>query len=242
MPGETLFAALMAVHEEVGTLAKDGWNDQAEYSFAKGDTVVRKSRELLAKHGILWIRTGAELTPPTLAPGEIGRMSYVGNVKITGKLWHAAGELPISAEVPIVAMGARPHDKAWAASITFGVGYLLLGVLNQDKANEAEINNRKEPETCSKADADECTKLCYELAAARSSDNKTVHRHEVFAAAWVAVALQPDTEANPGNMTPGEAGLVLAWLRQTTAKLARLKAAAAQPEAPATEPDPPGAP
>jgi hypothetical protein len=233
---ESLFAALMAVHAEVETLPKDGWNDQSSYSFAKGDTVVRQSRGLLAKHGLLWVRTGAYVTGPTLNEGSIGRMSYVGNVVISGKLLHSNGELAVSAEVPIVAMGARPHDKAWAASITFGTGYLLLGLLNQDRADAAEIDNRSEPETCSKQDADECTRLCYELAAARSTDDKTVHRHEVFAAAWTAVALRADPEANPGNMTPGEAGLVLAWLRQTAKKLARLKA---QPE---REPDPPGAP
>ena len=45
----TLAEAIIALHDDVRTLPKDGWNNHSNYSYAKGDTVVREARKLLLR-------------------------------------------------------------------------------------------------------------------------------------------------------------------------------------------------
>jgi len=154
---QPLLEALFKAQSEVKPIAKSGRNDQGNFDYAPADAVIKYSRELLAKHGLGWIKTGQHMLPPKLLAGEIGRRSYVGEAEISGFIYHheSGGLLRIVSEIPVVAMSATPHDKAAAASSTFGAGYMHLGILNADRAGaHSQVSDRGDaPEAMCVGDA-----------------------------------------------------------------------------------------
>jgi len=142
-----LLVAMLAVHGKVKPLAKSARNEQGKFDYAPADAVIAASRILLHSHGLGWIKTGQRMLPPALASGDIGRRCYVGECEISGFLYHAESEglLNVVSQIPVVAMSATPHDKAAAASSTFGAGYMWLGILNADREGEhSQVNDRED--------------------------------------------------------------------------------------------------
>ena len=223
-----LAAALVKSQLESQKLQRDGHNTKTG-AYTSADEVARSAREVLNKNGLAWCRVEFSLQPPQLLITDIGNRNYVGDIVTKWMLVHESGAvLRGSSTGCVIAMAATPHDKASAAASTYLMGYTLrtlLCLVREDKhATERRLDaESREPECVTPAVRDEVLALCDHLAVARSTPDKQVLGRVVFAAAWKAVALAPDPEAKPHNMTPAEGALVLAWLRSTAEKQARLE-------------------
>lgn len=144
-----LLVAMLAVHGDVKPFEKGARNDQGGYNYAPADAVIAASRKLLHRNGLGWMKTGQRMLAPSLSAGDIGRRSYVGEAEISGFIYHAesGGLVNVVSQIPVVAMSATPHDKAAAASSTFGAGYMWLGILNADREGaHSQVNDRDDEE------------------------------------------------------------------------------------------------
>ena len=154
-----------------------------------------------------------------------GGASASGNgVDVWLMLIHESGEfIRDTLRMPVSGNDAQ----AVASAITYGRRYLLLAMVGlaaeDDDGKRAHDSPPAAQEYASDVVREEVVALCDHLAVARSAPDKQVLGRVVFAAAWKAVALAPDPEAKPHNMTPAEGALVLAWLRSTAEKQARLE-------------------
>jgi hypothetical protein len=228
-----LLVAMLAVHGEVRPFEKGARNDQGGYNYAPADAVIAASRKLLHKHGLGWMKTGQRMLPPSLASGDIGRRSYVGEAEISGFIYHAesGGIVNIVSQIPVVAMAATPHDKAAAASSTFGAGYMWLGILNADREGaHSQVNDREDHEEPM------CVGKAAPIAAAiieraeRLAELDGASREAVYAWACSQCGVPEDETGHPGPKTlyVSEGTKVAALLKLTLEK-----------RAPA---DPPGSP
>ena len=229
-----LAAALVKSQSESQKLQRDGYNDTTG-AYTSADEVARAAREVLNSNGLAWMRTQISLQAPALSIANIGSQNYVGDIVTKWMLVHESGAVLRGTSTGcVIAMPRTPHDKAVGAASTYLMGYTLrtlLCLVREDKhaterrldAESREPVPEPEPEYADQSVRDEVVKLCDHLAVARSTPDKQVLGRVVFAAAWKAVALAPDPEAKPHNMTPAEGALVLAWLRSTAEKQARLE-------------------
>jgi hypothetical protein len=140
-----LDAALVAAQAEAKSLKRDGKNQHGGYKYATADQVADLGRQLLTKHGLCWTRISSTLSAPVLATSDIGNQAYVGDVTIGWKLKHGAtGETDSgSAQYPVITSKQRPHEKAVAASVTYGCGQIIQGILCWDREDEKHAVDRR---------------------------------------------------------------------------------------------------
>lgn len=140
----SLAAALVAAQNEAQTLKRDAKNQHQGYRYASADQVFDLGRELLSRHGLAWSRLRSEVRPPALVVSDIGSQSYVGDVVIHWTLFHEGGAtIDGSATYPVIAAKSRPHDKATAASVTYGCGQIITGLLCWDREDEKNSVDRR---------------------------------------------------------------------------------------------------
>jgi hypothetical protein len=140
-----LDAALVAAQAEARSLRRDGRNQHGGYKYATADQVADLGRQLFTKHGLAWSRTSTTLQGPTLKLADIGNQDYVGDVIIGWKLRHGpSGEQDTgTGTYPIITSKQRPHEKATAASVTYGCGQIIQGVLCWDREDEKNAVDRR---------------------------------------------------------------------------------------------------
>jgi hypothetical protein len=174
-----LDAALVAAQAEARSLKRDGKNQHGGYKYATADQVADLGRQLFTKHGLAWSRTTTTLQGPTLKPADIGNQDYVGDVVIGWKLRHgASGEQDTgTGTYPIITSKQRPHEKATAASVTYGCGQIIQGVLCWDREDEKHAVDRRgdgeviehAPDVQPEASAKACRAKVEQLAALTNS-------------------------------------------------------------------------
>jgi hypothetical protein len=172
-----LDAALVAAQAEARSLKRDGKNQHGGYKYATADQVADLGRQLFTKHGLAWSRTSTTLQGPTLKLADIGNQDYVGDVIIGWKLRHGpSGEQDTgTGTYPIITSKQRPHEKATAASVTYGCGQIIQGVLCWDREDEKHAVDRRgdgeaadsvepAPDVQSEASAAVCRELAERIA------------------------------------------------------------------------------
>jgi hypothetical protein len=143
-----LFAALAKAQADVESVGKDGTNTQRGYRYATTEAMIRGSRQHLAGHGLAFFSTWSQAMP-SVAPGDIGKQHVAALVTIHWVLGHATGgQVSGTAHMDAIGSPARPPDKAVAAAVTYGLGFVLRGLLLLDRADEDEHSpdKRQEPE------------------------------------------------------------------------------------------------
>jgi hypothetical protein len=143
-----LYAALAKAQADVESVGKDGTNTQRGYRYATTEAMIRGSRQHLAGHGLAFFSTWSQ-DAPDVAPGDIGKQHVAARVTIHWTLGHATGgQISGRAHMDAIGSPARPPDKAVAAAVTYGLGFLLRGLLLLDRADEDEHSpdKRHEPE------------------------------------------------------------------------------------------------
>jgi hypothetical protein len=140
-----LDAALVAAQAKAKSLKRDGKNQHGGYKYATADQVADLGRALLTEHDLAWSRTKHRLCGPTLALSDIGNQAYVGDVIIEWTLRHGpTGEtIAGEAQYPVITSSRRPHEKAVAASVTYGCGQILQGLLCWDREDEKHAVDRR---------------------------------------------------------------------------------------------------
>jgi hypothetical protein len=140
-----LDAALVAAQAKAKSLKRDGRNQHGGYKYATADQVADLGRALLTEHDLAWSRTKHRLCGPTLALSDIGNQAYVGDVIIEWTLRHGpTGEtIAGEAQYPVITSSRRPHEKAVAASVTYGCGQILQGLLCWDREDEKHAVDRR---------------------------------------------------------------------------------------------------
>lgn len=143
-----LWGALSRAQSAVGSVGRDGTNTQRGYRYATTEAMIRGSRQHLAAHGLAFVHDWAT-SLPEVAAGDIGKQHVAARVLVRWTLAHEGGGM-VSGEAPMDAIGspARPPDKAVAAAVTYGLGFVLRGLLLLDRADEDEHapDRRQEPE------------------------------------------------------------------------------------------------
>ena len=143
-----LQAALARAQAAVGSVGKDGTNTQRGYRYATTEAMIRGSRQHLAAHGLAFLCSWSQALPE-VAAGDIGKQHVAARVTIDWALAHeAGGQIVGTATMDAIGSPARPPDKAVAAAVTYGLGFVLRGILLLDRADEDEHapDRRPEPE------------------------------------------------------------------------------------------------
>lgn len=143
-----LQAALAKAQAAVGSVGKDGTNTQRGYRYATTEAMIRGSRQHLAAHGLAFLCSWSQALPE-VAAGDIGKQHVAARVTIEWALAHeAGGQIVGTATMDAIGSPARPPDKAVAAAVTYGLGFVLRGILLLDRADEDEHapDRRPEPE------------------------------------------------------------------------------------------------
>lgn len=140
-----LWGALAKAQADVTSVGKDGTNTQRGYRYATTEAMIRGSRQHLADHGLGFISTWKAHEPPA-SVGDIGKQHVAARVEIHWALGHEAGVVKGIATMDAVASPARPNDKAIAAAVTYGLGFVLRGLLLLDRAEEDEHSPDRRPE------------------------------------------------------------------------------------------------
>lgn len=143
-----IYTALAQAQADVESVGKDGKNTQRGYKYATTEAMIRGSRQHLAAHGLAFFSTWAQ-SLPEVAEGNIGQQHVAARVTIHWVLGHASGgQITGTAHMDAIGSPARPPDKAVAAAVTYGLGFVLRGLLLLDRCEEDEHSpdKRQEPE------------------------------------------------------------------------------------------------
>jgi hypothetical protein len=132
-----LSAAIIACQNACWSMTRDKFNKSGGYGYASADNVSEYARKMLTAFGLCWTRTSCLVRGPSMLSCDIGGMSCVGEVAIGWSLRHESGEhIDGVSEYPVIAQRGRPHDKATQASITYGTGNILMGLLCLDREDK----------------------------------------------------------------------------------------------------------
>jgi len=212
-----LAAALVAAQADAEAITRDGKNTQRGYKYTTADQVSGAARASLTANGLAWMRRSTTVLPPGLDQCNIGNQSYPGDVLIDWVLVHESGAtLTGSARVPIVAAPSRPHDKAQAASITYGSGYVLLGLLCLDREDENAPDRRKPPPSMADSLGPRCRGKAGKLGEGNDKRVKEYAEHldREVAAVWAGALRHADVDAqkyiDAGESYPTPASLTVA--------------------------------
>ena len=138
-----LLAALVEAQKTVTSIKKDSkvTGGGPSYEYASHNAVLAYGREHLASHGLALI--SGWTVSETIAPeADIGRGTFVcGSVRIEWALVHAGDEPGVLtgwADIDAIAAKSRPPDKAVAAAVSYGLGYVMRGILLMDKTSATD--------------------------------------------------------------------------------------------------------
>src|SRR4051812_29575001 len=110
----TLFAALLAVQGEAGTLTKDATNPHFRSKYVPLDTIVEEVGPILHRHGLVWMAK----------PGENGE----GKPVLNYVLGHAKSGEREEGSMPLLLQKSDPQGQGSAR--TYARRYALCAVLN----------------------------------------------------------------------------------------------------------------
>ena len=113
-----LAAAIGAVIQAVGSVAKDGQNQHFKYRFTSEAAILRAVREAMAENGLALLPTGVQ----HLGTEQIGQKRYRTEVVVSYLLAHPSGE---SAVVMVPGAGADAEDKGPYKAMTGCLKYAL---------------------------------------------------------------------------------------------------------------------
>ena len=111
-----LVAALFALRNEVGVIAKDANNPFFKSKYADYPAIMEVLQPLFTKHGILWMQPVLQGETP-------------GTVILRNIIYHATSceTMSFDTEIPI---GNNPTPQAFGSAITYGRRYTLSAILN----------------------------------------------------------------------------------------------------------------
>jgi hypothetical protein len=196
-----LYDALAKAQADVESVGKDGTNTQRGYRYATTEAMIRGSRQHLAGHGLAFFSTWSQALP-IVATGDIGKQHVAAMVTIHWVLGHATGgQVSGTAHMDAIGSPARPPDKAVAAAVTYGLGFVLRGILLLDRAVEDEHAPDRRPEPEPKADPIwEAYEAARDAHAQRRGISRDQAHAEIREAAGVTYDDQP-TDAQVQAMT-----------------------------------------
>lgn len=141
-----LFAALAKAQENARTVKKEGRNTQARYLYATADDMIAAGRKAREGTGLSLLTTWT--VEPSDTPGEYGNQWVCGRVAIHWVLCHTEGGwLSGTAYVDAIGSRGRPPDKAIAAALTYGEGFVERGLMRFDRdENPEDVDQREELE------------------------------------------------------------------------------------------------
>lgn len=141
-----LWAALAKAQGAIATVGKDGTNTQRGYQYSTADAMLAAGRTVLSKNGLSMISTFEALEGHRPA-GDIGNQHIAARVLIWWVLGHEGGGIIKGcATMDAIGSKARPPDKAVAAAVTYGLGFVMRGLLNIDRGEEDEHSPDRRPE------------------------------------------------------------------------------------------------
>lgn len=144
-----LFAALAKAQEQARTVGKEGRNTQGRYLYATADDMIAAGRKARAGTGLSLVTTWSTEPPPEPRKGQdYGNQWIHATVRIDWLLAHSSGGyLSGTAYVDAIASRGRPPDKAIAAALTYGEGFVERGLLRLDRDEDPEdVDQRTEDE------------------------------------------------------------------------------------------------
>ena len=130
--------ALIEAQAGLGGLQKLGKNKHHNYDFVSTEQMVAETRGLLRNAGLVCAPVGHRLEVfDGIAPGVLC------NLRTEWLLSHSSGEtLALSYDMPIVPGKGRPLDKAYSASASQALNYLLRDLLLMPRGERESIDSR----------------------------------------------------------------------------------------------------
>ena len=140
-----LMSALAKAMADMKGVAHDAQNNEQRYAYTSTEGMVRESRRIMARHGLVFVRVESTATvdrEPVEAKTRSGNtyVSEGGWLVSRWSLSHSSGEsLPVGPHYFPWATGpGRPRDKAIGAAYTSSLGECLRSILLIDRPDEPE--------------------------------------------------------------------------------------------------------
>lgn len=132
-----LMKALLAAQRDLPAIAKESFNDFAQFHYSSADSIIEQARTVLHRHGLMaWVAD----TSYELIDGE----PLKAHVKLTLELFHMRSEKSLKFTRTAFAEPAKgkPLDKAILGAETGALGYWLRGLLMTARLDVNEIDAR----------------------------------------------------------------------------------------------------
>jgi len=140
-----LAAALVEAQSAVGAVTMNGRNDQIRKDYATSDDICAAAKLALNAAGAAFVRLGTSVSPPGLADYELGNQGYAGDVEERWMIVHKDGAAIVgTTTMPVIVSKGRPHEKAVSASLTYGAGVTLRGVLCIEREDKNAVDRRED--------------------------------------------------------------------------------------------------
>jgi hypothetical protein len=132
---------------------KDSTNSFHKYKYASSDDMVAAGKRAMNSAGLALARIGWAHEPAKYVvydslrekPDAAPHGEYIpARLVVTYALASAEGETVIlpPVSVPVLPEKGRPEDKAEAAALTYSHGYVVLGLLELERADESDVDRR----------------------------------------------------------------------------------------------------
>lgn len=126
-----LFAALAKAQHEVESADKDSTNQHARYKYTSNEEMTRVARGPMGRHGLSILTPAWDVEPPT-------RPDCLGVLIQPWVLTHSDGGYIIGqAMMDIIESKRNKSDKQMAAALSYLKTYILKGILNMDRMEDA---------------------------------------------------------------------------------------------------------
>lgn len=136
---------------------KDSTNSFHKYKYASSDDMVAAGKRAMNSAGLALARIGWTHEPAKYVvydslrekPDAAPHGEYIpARLVVTYALASAEGESMIlpPVSVPVLPEKGRPEDKAEAAALTYSHGYVVLGLLELERADESDVDRRDDRE------------------------------------------------------------------------------------------------
>lgn len=142
-----LWKALAGAQGAATTVGKGGYNDHGDYAYATADSIVAEARRCLSGAGLALVVSGWSTHSRREAPKD-AKQWVCCTVRIHWILGHGDGGVLVGwADMDAVESHRVTSNKAIGAAVTYGKGFVALGLCNLDRAVEDEHDvDRQEPE------------------------------------------------------------------------------------------------
>lgn len=141
-----LAAALVKAQAAASAVGKDGTNTQRGYRYATSESITEEARKCFASAGLAFLDMWTQYDPG-MSHGDIGKQFVGARVEMRWVLMHEGGGIIEGrADIDAVCSPARPPDKAVAAAVTYGRGFVLRGLLNLARADAEDVDQRRDEE------------------------------------------------------------------------------------------------